>query len=49
MMAASGLKRLTVVERTADRLIMKNYKGAVRTFHRCPVGTLKAPSGAGEH
>lgn len=42
-------KRLTVVERTTDKLITKNYRGVERIFHRCPADALKAPAGQAEH
>ena len=49
MLTANEPKRLTVVERTADKLVTKNYRGLERVFHRCPAGSLKAPPGQGEH
>ena len=49
MMKANELKRLTVVERTADRISTTNYRGVPRIFHRCPAGSLKAPAGQPNH
>lgn len=49
MMKANELKRLTVVERTADRISTTNYRGVSRVFHRCPAGSLKAPAGQPTH
>lgn len=49
MMAANEMKRLTVVERTQDKLVTKNYRGVARVFHRCPAGSLKAPAGQAAH
>lgn len=49
MMKANELKRLTVVERTADRISTTNYRGVSRVFHRCPAGSLKAPAGQPSH
>jgi hypothetical protein len=45
MLKANEMKRLTVEERTADRLVTRNYRGVARIFHRCPVDALKAPAG----
>jgi hypothetical protein len=49
MMKANELKRLTVKERTADKLVTQNYRGVTRIFHRCPVDALKAPAGQAQH
>lgn len=49
MMKPNEMKRLTVVERTADRLVTKNYRGVSRVFHRCPADALNAPAGQGAH
>lgn len=49
MMAANEMKRLTVEERTPDKLVTKNYRGVARVFHRCPAGSLKAPAGQAAH
>lgn len=49
MLKANELKRLTVEERTADRLVTRNYRGVPRIFHRCPAESLKAPPGQAEH
>lgn len=49
MLATNELKRLTVVERSADKLVTHNYRGVARVFHRCPAGSLKTPAGQGEH
>ncbi len=49
MLATNELKRLTVVSRTPERLETRNYRGVARIFHRCPAGSLKAPTGQGEH
>lgn len=49
MMTANEMKRLTVEERTADKLTTKNYRGVARIFHRCPAGSLKAPAGQAAH
>lgn len=43
------MKRLTVEERTPDKLVTKNYRGVARVFHRCPAGSLKAPAGQAAH
>lgn len=45
----NDLKRLTVVERTNDKLVTKNYRGVDRIFHRCPASAVKAPAGQAEH
>jgi hypothetical protein len=49
MLKANELKRLTVEERTEDRLVTRNYRGVARIFHRCPADSLKAPPGQAEH
>ncbi len=49
MMAANEMKRLTVEERSPDKLVTKNYRGVSRVFHRCPAGSLKAPAGQAAH
>ena len=49
MMAANEMKRLTVEERTPDKLTTRNYRGVARVFHRCPAGSLKAPAGQAAH
>lgn len=49
MMAPNELKRLTVEERTADKLVTRNYRGVSRIFHRCPDGALKANAAQAEH
>ena len=49
MMQANEPKRLTVEERTPDKLVTRNYRGAPRIFHRCPMTALKAPSGQEAH
>lgn len=49
MLTANELRRLTVVERSADKLATRNYRGVARVFHRCPAGSLKTPAGQGEH
>ena len=49
MMMANEMKRLTVEERTTDKLTTRNYRGVARIFHRCPTGVLKAPAGQGAH
>ncbi|WP_245988118.1 hypothetical protein [Sphingobium fluviale] len=49
MMMANELKRLTVEERTPDRLTTRNYRGVARIFHRCPVNAVKAAVGQAEH
>ena len=49
MMKANEMKRLTVVERSADKLVTRNYRGVARVFHRCPAGSLTAPAGQEEH
>jgi hypothetical protein len=43
------LRRFTVERRTADRLDLRTYRGDMRIFHRCPEGSLKAPSGQRGH
>lgn len=42
-------KRLTVVERTAEKLSTTNYRGVPRIFHRCPASALKASPGTAAH
>lgn len=49
MMASNEMKRLTVEERTPDKLVTKNYRGVARVFHRCPAGSLTAPAGQAAH
>ena len=49
MMQANEPKRLTVEERTPDKLVTRNYRGAPRIFHRCPMTALKVPSGQEAH
>lgn len=49
MMTPNELKRLTVEERTADRLVTRNYRGVPRIFHRCPDDALKANAAQVEH
>lgn len=49
MLKANELKRLTVEERTEDRLVTRNYRGVARIFHRCPADSVKAPPGQAEH
>lgn len=49
MMTPNEMKRLTVDERTADKLVTRNYQGVPRVFHRCPSSALKAPSGQAKH
>ncbi len=49
MMKANEMKRLTVEERTPDKLVTKNYKGVPRVFHRCPVDAVKAPANQAAH
>lgn len=49
MLKANEMKRLTVEERTDDRLVTRNYRGVSRIFHRCPADSLKAPPGQAEH
>lgn len=49
MLQANEMKRLTVEERTPDRLATRNYRGVPRVFHRCPAGSLKAPAGQAAH
>lgn len=48
-MTANALKRLTIVERTVDRLVMTNARGDRRAFSRCPADALKAPTGQAAH
>ena len=40
------MSRMTIETRAADRLDMRNARGAARTFHLCPAASLKAPVGA---
>ena len=47
--APNEMRRLTVVERTADRLSTRNYRGLLRIFHRCPMTALRAPAGQAVH
>jgi len=49
MLTPNPLKRLTVEERTADRLVTRNLQGVLRVFHRCPEDALKARSAQSEH
>jgi hypothetical protein len=48
-MAPNEMRRLTVVERTADRISTRNYRGVARVFHRCPMTALRAPAGQAAH
>ena len=43
------VRHLTIEERSAERLTMRNYRGDARVFHRCPAGSLKAPVGQSGH
>ncbi len=43
------MRRLTVEERTPDRLTTRNYRGVARIFHRCPADALRAPDGQAAH
>ena len=49
MLTRNEMKRLTIEQRTPDKLITRNYRGIPRVFHRCPPGALKAPPGQGAH
>ena len=49
MLTPNEMKRLTVEDRTPDRLVTRNYRGVPRIFHRCPAGLLKAPAGQAGH
>lgn len=49
MLTPNEPKRLTIEQRTADKLVTRNYRGVARIFHRCPVTALKALAGQGEH
>lgn len=49
MMKANEMKRLSVEERTPDKLMTRNYRGVARVFHRCPTDALKAPAGQTAH
>lgn len=48
-MKENEMKRLTVEERTPDKLVTRNYRGVARIFHRCPEGALKAHAGQAAH
>jgi hypothetical protein len=47
--APNEMRRLVVVERTADLLSTRNYRGVSRIFHRCPVTALRALAGQAAH
>lgn len=47
--APNELRRLTVVERTADLLSTRNYRGVPRIFHRCPMTALRPAAGQAAH
>jgi len=49
MLTPNEPKRLTIEQRTADKLVTRNFRGVARVFHRCPVSALKTPAGQGEH
>lgn len=49
MLAPNPMKRLTIVERTADKLVTRNYRGVARIFHRCPPESVRAPTGQVSH
>lgn len=49
MMTPNEMKRLTVEERTPDKLTTRNYRGVARIFHRCPTDAVKAPAGQAAH
>lgn len=49
MMAPNEFKRLTVEERTADKLTTRNYGGIPRIFHRCPNDALRANAAQADH
>jgi hypothetical protein len=42
-------RELTFVERSADRMVTRNYRGVPRIFHRCPASALAAPPGTPAH
>jgi hypothetical protein len=48
-MVTNEMRRLTVVERNADLLSTRNYRGLPRIFHRCPMTALRAPAGGAAH
>ena len=43
------IRHLTVEERSAEKLITRNYRNIARVFHRCPASSLKAPEGKNGH
>lgn len=47
--APNELRRLTVVERTADLLSTRNYRDVARIFHRCPMTALRAAARQAGH
>lgn len=49
MLRANEMKRLTIDERTPDKLVTKNYRGVARIFHRCPLDAVKAPAAQAQH
>lgn len=49
MLKVNEMKRLTIEERTADKVVTRNYRGQTRVLHRCPVTALKAPPGQAGH
>lgn len=42
-------RKFTLEERTADRLVMKTYRGTPIIFNRCPTDAVKAPAVGAEH
>ncbi len=43
------IRRMSIKARTPERLDLLAPSGRVRSFHRCPAESLKAPAGAGAH
>lgn len=47
--ATMPVRRLRIIERTAERIAAIAPRGNTRIFHRCPPGTLQAPAGKDGH
>ncbi|WP_298336107.1 hypothetical protein [uncultured Erythrobacter sp.] len=43
------IRHLTIEERSAERLTMRNFRGDARVFHRCPASSVQKPNGRSGH
>ena len=43
------VRHLTIEERSADRLRMRNYRDDARVFHRCPASSVQKPNDRPSH